>query len=133
MARDHVGHPAHDHAAGIEPHPRLHADRGVLARRILAVLGIGIVEPAGEQVPVLRQLELVDAGAVLGEVGGDLRDLRRARDEGVDRRRQMRLQERPQPLQPRARLGVEPIGFQAGGQLGVHFVLGHRAIPVVRE
>ena len=108
-----------------------HADGGVLARRILAVLGIGVVELAREQVPVLRQLELVDAGAVLGEVGRDLRDLRRARDEGVDRRRQMRLEERPQPLQPRARLGVEPIGFQAGREFGVHFVLGHRAIPVV--
>ena len=101
VPRDHVGQPAHDHAAGVEPHARFHADRGMLARRILAVLGIGVVELAREQVPVLRQFELADAGAVLGEVGRDLRNLRCARDEGVDRRRQMRLQDRPQPLQPR--------------------------------
>ena len=82
VPRDHVGHPPHHHAAGVEPDARLHADGGVLARRILAVFGIGIVELAREQLPVLRELEFVDAGAVLGEVGGDLRNLRRARDEG---------------------------------------------------
>ena len=132
MPRDHVGQPAHDHAAGIEPDARFDADRGMLRAPNTGSLGIGVVELAGEQVPVLRQLELADAGAVLGEVGRDLRNFRRAGDEGVDRRGQMRLEQRPQPLQTLARLGVEPIGFQARRQFGVHFVLGHRAIrPVV--
>ena len=126
VPRDHVGHPAHDHAAGIEPHPRLHADRGVRARRILAVLHIGVVETAREQMPVMRQLQLMDADVMLGEGRRDLRNFRRDADERIDRRGKMRLENRPEPLEAHARLFVEPIGFQAGRQFGVHFVLGHR-------
>ncbi len=74
------------------------------------------------------QFQLVDADVVLGEGRRDLRDFRRDADERVDRGRKMRLENRPEPLQAHARDFVEPVGLQARGQFGVHFVLGHRVV-----
>lgn len=59
------------------------------------------------------------------------RDLRCDTDKCIDHRGKMRLQNWPQPLEARARVFVEPVSLEAGGQFGVHFVLGHQPIPVV--
>jgi hypothetical protein len=80
----------------------------------------------------MRQFQLPDTDVVLGESRRDLRDFRRNTDERVDRGGKMRLENRPEPLQASARGLVEPVGLQAGGQFGVHFVLGHRWIGPAR-
>jgi hypothetical protein len=126
-ARDHVGQPAHDDAAGIEPDARLYSNGCVPARRLFAALDIGVVEPAREELAQMRQLGFADAGVVLCEGMGDLRNLRRAGDECVDRLRQVRLEDGPEPLQARAGVLVEAVGLEPWRKFGLQLVLDHRS------